>query len=129
MANVRIIHPHERETESASGGMTRLAGVSQNLVGAEGIHMAIATIPPGHRSTPHVHLNCESALYVLRGRGRFLIGEGLMEALEFGPGDCLYVPPGAPHAPVNDGDEPIELVVVRNAPVEVVEEYTVPGER
>ena len=125
MAEIRIIHPNERETESASGGMTRAAGVSMALVGAEGIHMAIATIPPGHRSSPHVHTNCESALYVLSGHGRFLIGDDLSEALDFGPGDCLYVPPGAPHAPVNDGDEHIELVVVRNALVEIVEEYAV----
>lgn len=120
---VRVIHPPERRVEVSSGAMTRLEGVSQLLCGAEGIHLAIATIPPGCRSSAHWHVNCESALYVVRGRGRFLAGEHLEQDLEIGPGDFIYVPPLAVHAPVNDGTEPMELIVARNAPTEVVEEY------
>ena len=123
MAEVRIIHPNERETEIASGAMTRIAGVSESLTGATGIHLATATIPPGHSSSAHVHLNCESALYIIKGHGKFMVGERLDEAITFGPGDYLYVPPGAPHQPVNDGDEPIEMIVARNMPVEIVEPY------
>ena len=67
-----VIHPDEREVEVASGNMTRLAGVSEALVGAKGIHLAIATIPPGCASSPHYHVNCESAIFVVKGRGRFL---------------------------------------------------------
>ena len=70
----------------ASGAMTRLAGVSQGLVGAQGIHLAVATIPPGCSVSPHRHTNCESAIYVTRGRGRFLVGDKLQTALEFWPG-------------------------------------------
>ena len=124
MADIHIIHPDQRETEVASGAMTRIAGVSETLTGATGIHMATATIPAGHSSSPHVHLNCESAIYILQGHGKFMVGEKLDQALEFGPGDYLFVPPGAPHQPVNDGTDIIEMVVARNAPVEIVEEYT-----
>ena len=126
MAEVRIIHPDQRETEIASGAMTRVAGVSESLTGATGIHLAIATIPPGHSSSAHVHLNCESALYIIRGHGKFMVGERLDEAIAFGPGDYLFVPPGAPHQPVNDGDETIEMVVARNTPEEIVEPYPPP---
>ena len=123
MAEIRIIKPHQREAEAASGAMSRLAGVSASLVGAQGIYMAIATIPPGCRSGAHWHTNCESAIYILRGHGRFLVGEDLGTALEFGPGDFLYVPPEALHQPVNDGTDAVEMVVARNTPVELVREY------
>jgi len=123
MAERRIVHPDLRETEIASGAMTRIAGVSESLTGATGIHLATATIPAGCASGAHVHLNCESAIYVMHGHGKFMVGEKLDQAIEFGPGDYLFVPPGAPHQPVNDGDETIEMVVARNAAVEIVEEY------
>jgi uncharacterized RmlC-like cupin family protein len=124
-AECRVIRPAEREVEIASGSMTRLAGVSQGLVGTKGIHLAIATIPPGCASSPHYHVNCESAIYVVKGRGRFLTGENLEKSLPIGPGDFIYVPPDAVHQPVNDSlTEPMELIVARNAPVEIVVEYT-----
>ena len=122
---IRVTHPGELRVEVASGAMTRLEGVSRVLGGAEGIHLAIATIPPGCQSSAHRHTNCESAIYVVRGHGRFLAGDGLERVLEIGPGDFIYVPPMAVHAPVNDGPEPLELIVARNAPVEEVEEVDV----
>lgn len=120
---IRVIHPDERRVEVSSGAMTRLEGVSQLLCGAQGIHLAVATIPAGCRSSAHWHVNCESAIYVLKGHGRFLVGERLDRVLPIGPGDFIYVPPEAIHAPVNDSLEPMELVVARNAPVEIVQEY------
>ena len=45
MAECRVIKSNELEVEISSGNMTRLAGVSQGLVGAAGIHLAIATRP------------------------------------------------------------------------------------
>ena len=110
--------------EVSSGSMTRLAGVSQRLVGTEGIHMAVATIPPLCASSPHYHVNCESAIYVVRGHGRFLTGKDLEKSLPIGPGDFIYVPPDAVHQPVNDSPtEPMEFIVARNTAVEVVVEY------
>lgn len=126
MAEIRVLHPDERETEIASGSMTRIAGVSKNLCGAKGIHPAVATIPSGCQSSAHHHANCGSAIYIIRGHGRFLVGDRLEKALPFGPGDFIYVPPYAPHRPVNDSlAEPVEMVVARNAPVEIVEEHRV----
>lgn len=120
---IRVIRANEREIEVASGAMTRLAGVSKATAGAEGIHLAISTIPPGHRSSAHYHTNCESAIYVASGRGTFLVGENLEERIVIGPGDFLYIPEDAPHQPVNASDsEDLVLIVARNTPVELVVE-------
>ena len=80
-----VIRPDEREVEVASGAMTRIAGVSKNLVGTEGIHLAVATIPPACASSPHYHVNCESAIYIIKGKGRFLTGKNLEKSMEIGP--------------------------------------------
>lgn len=122
MPECRLIKPDQREVEISSGNMTRLAGVSQELVGSTGIHLAIATIPAGCSSSPHYHVNCESAIYVSKGTGRFLVGDHLETSLAIGPGDFIYVPAEAVHRPVNDGSEPMELIVARNTPVEIVVE-------
>ncbi|MXY21402.1 MAG: cupin domain-containing protein [Dehalococcoidia bacterium] len=120
----QVVHPDGLEVEINSGSMTRLAGVSQALGGAEGIHLAIATIPPGCASSPHYHVNCESAIYVSRGKGRFLTGINLEKSLDIAAGDFIYVPPDSVHQPVNDSlSETMELIVARNAPVEIVVEF------
>ena len=108
----------------ASGNMTRMAGVSEKLAGTTAIHLAVATIPPGCASSPHYHVNCESAIYVVKGSGRFLTGGKLERSQAIGPGDFIYVPPDAVHQPINDSpSETMELIVARNAPVEIVVEY------
>lgn len=123
MTQVRIIKAPDREVEVSSGDMTRFAGVSEGLVGAKGIHLALAAIPAGRHSSPHWHTNCESAIYIIKGRGRFLAGENLQTELEFESGAFIYVPQDALHQLVNDGTGPVEMVVARNTPVEVVQEY------
>ena len=122
MPEIKVVHPEGLEVEIQSGAMTRLAGVSEQLTGSTGIHLAIATIPPHCASSPHYHVNCESAIYVTKGRGRFVIGDNLDNSLTIEQGDFIYVPAEAVHQPVNDGDEPLELIVARNTPVEIVVE-------
>ncbi|MFL2803524.1 MAG: cupin domain-containing protein [Dehalococcoidia bacterium] len=120
----QIVKADSLEVEISSGSMTRLAGVSKGLVGAEGIHLAVANIPPGCASSPHHHVNCESAIYVSKGKGRFLTGPKLEHTLEIQAGDFLYVPQNSVHQPINDSlSEDMELIVARNTPVEIVEEY------
>ena len=71
---VVVTKKNNLEEEIKSGGMVRLAGVSETLSNASNIHMAIATIPQDRCSTTHFHTNCESAIYVLSGKGLFLHG-------------------------------------------------------
>ena len=123
MDGIRLRKRDELVGGVVSGGMARLAAVSAELMGSVGIFMGSSRVPPGMRSSPHVHLNCESALYVASGRGQFLVGDHLERVLEIEEGDFLYVPPGAPHVVVNDGDADLVLVVARNTQEERVQEY------
>ncbi len=122
MKKIVITKKNELENEINSGGMIRLAGVSQNLSNASNIHMAIATIPQDRCSTAHFHTNCESAIYVLAGKGLFLHGTNLEIEDEIAEGDFIFVPDGSLHQPVNTGDGELKLIVARNTPVEIVEE-------
>jgi uncharacterized RmlC-like cupin family protein len=89
-AEVRVLHPDELGDGPSSGGMERREGVSHLLTGSTGIFMGTSKVPPGLRSSAHVHTNCESALYVLSGRGRFLTGRHLERSLDIAKGDFIY---------------------------------------
>jgi uncharacterized RmlC-like cupin family protein len=61
---------------------------------------------------------------VLKGYGFFITGKNLEVSRPIGPGDFIYVPPDAIHQPVNDSpSEPLQLIVARNTPVEIVVEH------
>ena len=125
-----VIRKDNTEVEVNSGAMTRMAGVSERLTGSTGIHLAIATVPPGRCSTTHYHTNCESAIYVVSGEGLFLSGPKLEKEDEIGPGDFIYVPPDSNHQPVNTSkNDDLVLVVARNTPVELVVELTSLGRK
>ena len=122
MKKIIVTKKNELEEEINSGAMIRLAGVSKNLSNATNIHMAIASIPKDRCSTTHFHTNCESAIYVLSGKGLFLHGNNLEIEEEISQGDFIFVPEGALHQPINTVDKLLELIVARNTPIEIVEE-------
>ena len=123
MKKITITKKNKVEEEINSGSMTRWAGVSENLSGAENIHLAIASIPKDRCSTTHFHTNCESAIYVLSGEGIFLHGDNMDIESEISEGDFIYVPDGALHQPINTGNEELKLIVARNTPLEIVKEH------
>ena len=122
MKKIIVTKKNELEEEINSGAMIRLAGVSKNLSNATNIHMAIASFPKDRCSTTHFHTYCESAIYVLSGKGLFLHGNNLEIEEEISQGDFIFVPEGALHQPINTGDKLLELIVARNTPIEIVEE-------
>ena len=97
--------------------------MSRETVGSQQIFMGTGRVPPGFRSSAHIHTNCESALYVASGRGRVLVGPRVDRELHVEAGDFIFVPAGAPHVVVNDGNDDILLIVARNTQAEQVEEY------
>jgi uncharacterized RmlC-like cupin family protein len=115
MSGIKVVRPHERYTGVVqSGSMAREAGVSPETTGATGIWSGYVTTPAGAVSAVHHHGDCETAIFVLKGRARFLFGEKLENAFEVGPGDFLFVPPFEIHQEVNLSDtEPCELIVSR----------------
>jgi uncharacterized RmlC-like cupin family protein len=96
------------------------AEISQATAGATNIYMGVFRVPPGARSRPHYHANCESAVYMLSGRLKVQWGDHLDEgAVTLETGDLVYVPPRETHILENLSDtEPAEYVVARDAPTE-----------
>jgi uncharacterized RmlC-like cupin family protein len=112
---VRVVRPHERNAATAqTPGMIREAGIAPETADARAIWMGFVSTPVGSCGGAHHHGDCESTIYVLRGRCRFSYGENLSQTVEVGAGDFLYVPPSAIHAEDNIGEEPLEFIVARN---------------
>ncbi len=100
-------------------GVVGGAEISQATTGAHNIYMGLFRVPPGARSRPHYHENCESALYMLHGSMEIRWGDHLEESVIVERGDLLYVPPRETHIVVNRSDsEPADYVVARDSPTE-----------
>jgi uncharacterized RmlC-like cupin family protein len=114
---VKVIKPGaERGTPR---GVLGGAEISQATTGAHNIYMGVFRVPPGARSRPHYHADCESAVYILGGSLEVKWGDHLEEVVVLEPGDLVYVPPRETHILQNLSDsEPAEYVVARDAPLE-----------
>ena len=111
---VRVIRPHERSTATAQTmGIRREAAIAPETTGATALWMGLASTPAGTVSAWHHHGDCETGIYVLRGRARFRWGPGGAESVEVGPGDFLAVAPHAVHREEALGDEDFVMVIAR----------------
>lgn len=70
-------------------------------------------VAPGQAQPPHVHEDQDKIYYVVAGSGRFSLGP---ESERLEPGDALVAPAGAEHGLVNDGTEPLLVLVVVTPP-------------
>ena len=103
-----------------AGGLP-VSGMARNeAIATDGLWAGVARTPAGAGSQWHHHGSYESAIYVLSGIHRMEFGHGGKEVVEAGPGDFLYVAPGAIHREVNVGDGEALSVVVRAGSGEVV---------
>jgi quercetin dioxygenase-like cupin family protein len=66
-------------------------------------------VAPGQSQKAHTHGDQDKVYYVLEGVGRFSLG-GTEERLE--AGDALVAAAGVEHGLVNDGTEPLLVLVV-----------------
>jgi uncharacterized RmlC-like cupin family protein len=102
----------------AKGGAQRLlyaAGVTSATTPTRSVCLTSAELPPGARSTCHLHRGIESAGYVVSGTVGCWWGERLEHSAVLGPGDYAYIPPDVPHAVGNLGDEPALIVVAHSS--------------
>jgi uncharacterized RmlC-like cupin family protein len=115
MTGIKVVRPSERfKGVVQSGSMQREAGVAPETAGSTNIWSGWVTTPAGLKSTVHHHGDCETAIYVIKGRALFRFGPMLEHATEVGPGDFLFVPPFEIHQEENLSDtEPCELIVSR----------------
>jgi uncharacterized RmlC-like cupin family protein len=100
-------------------GLNYTVGISAETVGALGIHLQLATIPPLARARAHKHEAHETAIYALSGTSGCWYGEMLEEHVLVQPNDFFYIPAGVPHLPYNpDEMTPCVVVIARTDPNE-----------
>ena len=115
---MRVVKPSQVDRD-VPRGVVGGAEISQATTGAVNIYMGVFRVPPGARSRPHYHENCESAVYMLSGALEVRWGDHLDQTATLGPGDMVYVPPRETHILQNLSDgEPAEYVVARDSPTE-----------
>jgi uncharacterized RmlC-like cupin family protein len=94
-------------------------GVSADTVGATGIHLQLATLPPLARAKAHKHVAHETAIYVMSGRSGVWFGENLEQHAFVNAGEFFYIPANMPHVPYNPSDrENCVSVIARTDPNE-----------
>jgi uncharacterized RmlC-like cupin family protein len=81
--------------------------------------MAYGVVPAGATSTWHSH-PFETAVYVISGRARAYFGLNDEEWVDVKAGDFLYIPADLPHSTANVGDTPVQYVLARAAPEDIV---------
>lgn len=112
---VRRIRPNERTEGPATAGMIR-----EEAVATDGTWAGFVRTAPGMTSGWHHHGRFESVIYVDTGALLMEFGPGGREALEAGPGDFVYVAPGAVHRERNPTDAESHIIVVRSGSGEAV---------
>ena len=119
---VRIIKPHEFDAHTPqTPGMQRVAAVSRDLAGSQGLWAGVTVVAPQVASGVHHHGESETIIYVVSGRGKMRWGEHMEYEQEVEPGDFIYVPPFAPHQEINASpDTPSQWVIVRNTQEPIV---------
>lgn len=105
---VQHIPPSARAEGEPTPGMVR-----EQAIASAGLWAGVAHTEPGMVSGWHHHGEHETSIYIASGSLRMESGPGGAAVIEAGPGDFLYVPPGAVHREGNPGREPSLLVVVR----------------
>src|SRR3954447_3118722 len=114
----RVVHPPDRQDGSGQG-VTREFGISRTSAGSSHLSMAYGVVPAGATSTHHSH-PFETAVFVISGRARAYFGLNDEEWVDVGQGDFLYIPAAVPHRTANIGDTPVQYVLARAAPEDVV---------
>lgn len=119
---VRIIKPHQFDANTAqTPGMQRVAAISRELAGSQGIWGGITIVSPNTASGIHHHGAIETIIYVVSGHGKMRWGNNMEFEQEVEPGDFIYVPPFVPHQEINPSpDEPSQWVIVRNSQEPIV---------
>jgi len=115
-ADARVVKASERTRET---GQT-LGMVREQAVRTDRLWAGVARNEAMAMSGWHHHGEHESVIYVLSGKVRIECGPGGTSALEAGPGDFIFIPPGEIHREGNPHIEPSEVVVVRAGEGEIV---------
>jgi uncharacterized RmlC-like cupin family protein len=121
MPGVRVIKPGQFDANTPqTPGMRRVAAVSRELAGSQGIWAGVTVVGPRIASGKHHHGELETVIYVVSGHGKIRWGNALEFEQDVEPGDFIYVPPFVPHQEINPSDTPAQWVIVRNSQEPIV---------
>lgn len=114
---IHVVHADALATAAAQGaGMTRYEAIAGSTVGTRHLRLGRVVAHAGMVSSSHHHGDCETAVYLVRGRATMLFGPDLRERMGLAPGDFLFVPPWTIHVEANLGDEDAEFIVAQSSP-------------
>jgi uncharacterized RmlC-like cupin family protein len=113
---VHVVKPSQLVHRTAqTPGMHRLAAISHDLVGADGIWAGVMLAEPNTESVVHHHGPLETVVYVLSGQSKVRWGARLEHEANLEAGDFLYIPAYMPHQEINPSTErATQWVVVLN---------------
>jgi mannose-6-phosphate isomerase-like protein (cupin superfamily) len=97
----------EQEREDIPAGDRRFKYMVDKDLGCRQVTQFAGFIPPS--KAPFHHHTYEEAIYILEGTGVVHTEE---ESTEFGPGTCIYLPPGTRHCLENPGPDTVKLLGV-----------------
>lgn len=119
---VRVIKSHQFDANTPqTPGMQRVAAVSKELSGSQGLWAGITVVAPNIASGIHHHGETETVIYVVSGHAKMRWGDRMQYEADVEPGDFIYVPPFAPHQEINPSpDTPSQWVIVRNSQEPIV---------
>ena len=119
---VRVIKPQQFDANTPqTPGMQRVAAVSKQLAGAQGLWAGITVVAPNVASGVHHHGETETVIYVVSGHAKIRWGDRMQFEEDVEAGDFIYVPPFAPHQEINPSpDTPSQWVIVRNSQEPIV---------
>jgi uncharacterized RmlC-like cupin family protein len=99
----------------AEQGSDYRPGVSAETTGSQVIWLGMISLPPGKRTSAHVHECHETALYMMSGDELELwTGDQLEHCEAVHPGDYVYIPANVLHVAVNRGATPAVFMGTRN---------------
>jgi uncharacterized RmlC-like cupin family protein len=98
---VRVIKPAQFDAHTPqTPGMQRIAAISRELTGSQGIWAGVTIVAPHVASGKHHHGELEIVIYVVSGQVKIRWGKHLEHEQTVEPGDFIYVPPFVPHQEV-----------------------------
>ena len=100
-----------RPRVEARFSLDRMAKIA--LAATERTQVDLYCVAPGQAQKAHAHEGQDKLYFVLEGSGRFVVGDA-EERLASGEG--LLAPAGVTHGLVNDGTDPLLVLVVVTPP-------------
>jgi uncharacterized RmlC-like cupin family protein len=124
--DVHLVKPLQFDEHTPqTGGMRRLAAISNLLVGSEALWAGVMLAEPNTASSVHHHGPLETVVYVLSGQSKIRWGNRLDHEVDLEAGDFLYIPPYMPHQEINPSlDQATQWVVVRSGQEAVIVNLT-----